>query len=326
MDFSIDFRTLANHSHWGPEALVAVYLHSLADYLKDELVSHAPPTSLDEAIALTARIDRRVQARRRERGRPSHPSASLSSGVGPGPGSSSPPGGRQPSPEPMEVGRASLSAAERRRRLTENLCLYCGGGGHRVSSCPGRKRASSADDGGVRLSSAFSSPPSTLARTLIQARLFASGTTHTQAALIDSGAEANIMDGGLAQKLGLKLHRLPSPVPARALGGHLLGSVSHITEPVGMVLSSNHQERVQFHLLLSPSQPLILGHPWLRHHNPNIDWRTGEVREWGVECHQRCLLAATPSLRPGPPVPPPDLSTVPACYLSLGKVFSKAKA
>lgn len=184
------------------------------------------------------------------------------------------------------------------------------------------KRANSVDDGGVRLSSSFSSPPSSRARPLIQARLFASDTTHTQAALIDSGAEANIMDGVLAQKLGLMLHRLPSPVPVRALDGHLLGSVSHITEPVKMVLSGNHQERIQFHLLSSPSQPLILGHPWLRQHNPSIDWRTGEVREWGVDCHQRCLLAATPSVRPGSPAPPPDLSGVPACYHPLGEVFS----
>lgn len=110
----------------------------------------------------------------------------------------------------------------------------------------------------------------------------------------------------LAQQLGLKLHSLPSPVPARALQGHLLGSVSNVTEPVKIVLSGNHQERIRFHLLPSPGQPLILDHPWLRQHNPNIDWHIGEVRVWGVESHQSCLLAATPSTHLGTPICPPD--------------------
>ncbi|XP_035983353.1 probable E3 ubiquitin-protein ligase IRF2BPL [Fundulus heteroclitus] len=37
---------------------------SLADYIKDELVAHDQPSTLDEAIALAVRIDHRIQARR----------------------------------------------------------------------------------------------------------------------------------------------------------------------------------------------------------------------------------------------------------------------
>ncbi|KAL2087296.1 hypothetical protein ACEWY4_018355 [Coilia grayii] len=98
------------------------------------------------------------------------------------------------------------------------------------------------------------------------------GSTHALPALIDSGAEANIIDSALAQQMGLKLHSLPSPVPARALDGHLLGAVTRVTEPVMMKPSGNHQESIRFHLLSSPGQPLILGYPWLRQHNPIIDW------------------------------------------------------
>ena len=36
------------------------FFHSLADYIKDELVSHELPSTLDEAIALAVRIDRRM--------------------------------------------------------------------------------------------------------------------------------------------------------------------------------------------------------------------------------------------------------------------------
>ena len=72
-DFSIDFRTLARRSEWNAAAVVDAFFHGLADYIKDELVSHDLPESLDEAVALAVRIDRRVQARRREKGRQSQP-------------------------------------------------------------------------------------------------------------------------------------------------------------------------------------------------------------------------------------------------------------
>ena len=135
-DFSIHFRTLAGRSLWNEAALVDTFLRALSDYVKDCLVAHDRPSTLDEAIALAVRIDRRVQDRRREKGRPPAPASQTrvgASSVAP-PASSSPP--RSVLAEPMEVGRARLSTEERRRRLTANLCLYCGGAGHRAATCP----------------------------------------------------------------------------------------------------------------------------------------------------------------------------------------------
>ena len=134
-DHSIDFRTRAMRTSWNMEALVNVFYHSLADYIKDELVSHDQPTTLDEAIALAIRIDRRIQTRRRERGRPSLPTTSPKHNpapVSPSSATSSP----LDQSDPMEIGRASITPAERQRRITSNLCLYCGGDGHRVATCP----------------------------------------------------------------------------------------------------------------------------------------------------------------------------------------------
>lgn len=140
-DFSISFRTLASRSRWNSEAVVDAYLHSLADYIKDELVAHEVPSTLDEAIALTTRIDQRIQARRREKGRSSQVQSSARSSGRPAQAlrpSASP---RRSSPEPMELGRASLTPEERHRRLTAGLCLYCGGEGHLVATCPLKDRA-----------------------------------------------------------------------------------------------------------------------------------------------------------------------------------------
>ncbi|KAL2078839.1 hypothetical protein ACEWY4_024583 [Coilia grayii] len=130
----------------------------------------------------------------------------------------------------------------------------------------------------------------------------------------------------MAQQMGLESHRLPAPVPARALDGHLLGQITHITEAVEMLTSGNHRERMRFHLLSSPSVPMVLGLPWLRLHNPRFDWRAGSILEWGIECHQSCLRSAAPSTLPASPATPPDTSNVPECYHDLLQAFSKAKA
>lgn len=140
--------------------------------------------------------------------------------------------------------------------------------------------------------------PPPIRNPLLQIRLLLTNTTHTLAALVDSGAEANIMDAELARQLGIGLHHLSPPVPARALDGHPLGTVTHISAPVTMLLSGNHQESIQFYLLRSPGQPLILGYPWLRQHNPHLDWETGMVREWGRRCHQTCLKEAVVPISP----------------------------
>lgn len=132
-DYSIDFRTLARRSSWNVAALVDAFLHSLSDYMKDELVSHDQPQTLDEAIALAVGLDRRIQARRQEKGRFSQRSARTLSDPPATPQS------QHNRPEPMEIGRAFLTPEERQCRITSNLCLYCGGEGHRVMTCPAKK-------------------------------------------------------------------------------------------------------------------------------------------------------------------------------------------
>ncbi len=42
----------------------------------------------------------------------------------------------------MQVGRARLTVKERRYRLDNQLCLYCGEAGHVAASCPAVRRHS----------------------------------------------------------------------------------------------------------------------------------------------------------------------------------------
>lgn len=163
-------------------------------------------------------------------------------------------------------------------------------------------------------------------RAVCQARLSAGGEEHTLAVLIDSGSDINIMDEALVQQLGIRCRPLSNPVPANALDGRLLGHVAQRSAPVHMLLAGNHHETVQFNILRTPRHPLVLGYPWLRRHNPHIDWTSGVILSWSPTCHQVCLKEASPDTASVISAAPPDLAGVPEEYHDLREVFSKPKA
>ena len=164
-------------------------------------------------------------------------------------------------------------------------------------------------------------------RSLVQVKLFCSGNYQTVSALIDSGADESLLDRTLASKLGLGQVDLEEPIDASALDGRLLFRVTHRSTPLQMTISGNHTETLSFHLINAPQQPVILGFPWLRRHNPHIDWSSGTILQWSTHCHAICLKSAL-SPASGLTVPSefPDLSQVPKDYLDLKEVFNKARA
>ena len=113
-----------------------------------------------------------------------------------------------------------------------------------------------------------------------------------------------------------------------ALNGMHLARIEHKTAPLSLLLSGNHQEQISFHLIDSPQTPLVLGHPWLRLHNPSLEWTSGKVSAWSTHCLLNCLRSASAPAAVAPqPVPePPDLRLVPQDYHDLGPVFSKQHA
>ncbi len=95
-------------------------------------------------------------------------------------------------------------------------------------------------------------------RPLIQAQLYCSGSNHTVSVLIDSGADANLLDITLASQLGIGQEALRKPIRATALDGRLLCRVTHQSAPLQMTMSGNHSETLTFHLFHAPQQPVIL--------------------------------------------------------------------
>ena len=166
-------------------------------------------------------------------------------------------------------------------------------------------------------------------RILVQGHLFGSQSPIPLSVFIDSGADENLIDSVFCAKAQLPLEPLPAPREVLALDGRLLARVTHRTLPVHLQLSGNHHKRVSLYVIPSPTSPIVLGIPWLKLHNPHIDWATSSIASWSVFCHSHCLRSAMP---PGKPfsaslsASPIDLTNVPSVYHDLQEVFSKDRA
>ena len=137
-DFSVDFRILAADAGWDEPALRGVFVNALSEQMKDELAARDDSTDFDSLVTLAIKLDNRLRERRRERtARP--PSSRLP----PTPPFVTTRPSLQPEvteEEPMELGRAHLTPAERSRRLRAGECLYCGKLGHMLAACPTRPK------------------------------------------------------------------------------------------------------------------------------------------------------------------------------------------
>ncbi len=174
--------------------------------------------------------------------------------------------------------------------------------------------------GGVSLNKASST-------TLLPVRLQWAAERHEGTALLDSGAEGNLLDISLAQLLHIPLIPLRHKISVSALNGQSLPPISLSTVPITLVTSGNHSETITFLVTHSPLAPVVLGHPWLTQHNPRVDWGHNTVSEWSRACYASCLVSAGFSVS-GSVLQDEmgSLSNVPEEYLDLKEVFSKSRA
>ncbi len=89
-----------------------------------------------------------------------------------------------------------------------------------------------------------------------------------------------------------------------------------------------HTESICFYIITSPQNPVILGLPWLRQHNPLISWKQGRIIQWDPSCQANCLIDNPAiSVQAITLTDKPVLSsTLPSEYSDLVEAFSKSKA
>ena len=97
-------------------------------------------------------------------------------------------------------------------------------------------------------------------------------------ALLDGGATGCFVDKSWALGRHLWLSKLMKPVPVLNVDGtrNQEGDITHyvlLTVGVG-----KHTEKLWCAVTCLGKVPLILSHDWLKKHNPDIDWTTGDIR------------------------------------------------
>jgi predicted aspartyl protease len=113
-------------------------------------------------------------------------------------------------------------------------------------------------------------------------------------ALVDSGATSLFIDQKYVKSNQIPTTKLPQPILVFNVDGtaNMEGSISEVAE---LLLRYNgHSERALFCATGLGRQNLILGHTWLKDHNPEVDWRTSKVEMscCSPRCCNRCRTEA----------------------------------
>jgi hypothetical protein len=95
--------------------------------------------------------------------------------------------------------------------------------------------------------------------------------------LVDSGAGGTFMDQNYAWKHEFKLTKLEYPITARNVDGteNKQGTIWYYMDLDLHVNGKTNTER--FLIIGLGNQKIILGLPWLRKHNPEINWKEGTL-------------------------------------------------
>ena len=111
-------------------------------------------------------------------------------------------------------------------------------------------------------------------------------------AMIDSGATEDFIDREVCNKHGIKMIKAKNPREIYLADGKpsAMGPVTHMTK-VPMDISS-HRELATFQVANLQNQDVILGMPWLREHNPTIDWNDKRITFNSERCTTWCLKSS----------------------------------
>ena len=108
----------------------------------------------------------------------------------------------------------------------------------------------------------------------------------TVEALLDSGATGLVMSSEFARKQGFRMKKLERPMEVRNVDGFFNkeGPIENTVEV--NIYYKGHMERTEIDVIGGQKWSVILGMPWLARHNPEIDWKTGEVKM--TRCPEEC--------------------------------------
>ena len=99
----------------------------------------------------------------------------------------------------------------------------------------------------------------------------------TARTLIDSGSTGSCVDSGFVTRHGFAMHKAPVSVTVYNADGSV-NECGKITDYVEARLAvGEHAERIHLGVVKLGNADIFLGHDWLSHHNPSIDWFQGTL-------------------------------------------------
>ena len=105
-------------------------------------------------------------------------------------------------------------------------------------------------------------------------------------ALLDSGATGLVISKEFARKHKFRRTKLERPIYVRNVDG-MLNYAGPIVDTVEVeIFFKGHKERTLIDVIGGQKWSVILDMPWLKRHNPEIDWKTGEVTM--TRCPDEC--------------------------------------
>jgi len=124
---------------------------------------------------------------------------------------------------------------------------------------------------------------------------------HSASCIIDSGASSQFIDLDFALSLNLPLDFKRKPEDL-VLADGVRSKVGQITHACSLRLTiDQHMEDLTFHLTKLAGWNMIISKPWLRRHDPTIDWSKNSITFLSPHCHENCLPVrpkVTPTTEP----------------------------
>jgi hypothetical protein len=301
--YATTFRNLAAETGYNEVALVEAFESGLNDEVQDFLSRTIPrPTTLAELIDLTVLMDQQLYDRRRERG---DFKSKFNPGFTPYRSTTSNYKGGNSTPMDLDAmdlkdkkhfssskrkwdndvmyvtdkrGFKHISPVEKKRRIAEKLCLYCGDPGHELSSCPKRKDNKALNMLELSIADNKGDLPIYLP---ISLKVRTKGITYDVAvsALLDSGATSNFISENLVRSREIDVKKLDCPVSVRLADGRSVCITEYLTDALIEFKTDNSCSLVKQCLMIVPNlkYPVVLGTPWLRVANPTINWKTQSI-------------------------------------------------
>ena len=120
-------------------------------------------------------------------------------------------------------------------------------------------------------------------------------------ALVDSGATGSFIDRKFIVKNQIDTQWLSHPVPVLNING-TPNRAGQVAEVVDLILQyQRHAERMLFVVTSLGKRDVILGYPWFRQHNQEVNWQTQEVK---LSCCPNCCTETSGRTHQGPRVRP----------------------